>query len=171
LFLSKALSSEDKCVTECSASSTSVLSDSEGQGEKRKRGRPKKFPAPPFLDGVEERQDSQIAPKRSRGRAKLRGPGGQFGLNSVGCENYEREVAPGDSLHHPVASPPILDGVEERQGTQSAPNRGCQRKVQRTEGTTQVVPNYPVLRPFPVQPPLDPNAPKDVREGNKSLLT
>jgi len=167
----KALPSGDKCVTECSASSTSVLSESEGQGEKRKRGRPKKFAAPPFLDGVEERQDSQIAPKRSHGCAKLRSPVGNFGLNSVGCENHEREVAPADSFSSPVASPPFLDGVEERQVTQCAPNLGCQRKVQRTEGNTRVVPNYPVLRPFPVQPPLDPNAPKDVREGNKSLLT
>jgi hypothetical protein len=84
-----ALPTADKTVSECSTSAPSAPTGSEGQEEKRKRGRPKKFAAPPFLDGVEERERSpQIAAKRGRGRPrKVVGPGGRPLLHSDAADH------------------------------------------------------------------------------------
>jgi hypothetical protein len=103
----------DISVQECSITSTSALTDSEGQGEKRKRGRPKKFAAAPFLDGVEQRQDSQIAPKRGRGRPRqMRCAGGQFGTQSAGAEHPEFEVELDDPVQPPAEPVRVADARE-----------------------------------------------------------
>jgi hypothetical protein len=158
-----ALPCEDQTVTAYSTSSTSAITDTEVQGERRKRGRPKKLCAPPFLDGVEGRQDSQIAAKRGRPK-QVRGPGGVFSLQSVESEHPEIDVEPEDPVQPPAE--PVFR-THARDGAKSS----CSTRVQRREGTTRVVPNYGVVRrPFPVQPPLDPMAPLDVREGNKIII-
>ena len=105
-----ALPTADKTVSECSTSATSALTDNEEQGEKRKRGRPKKFAAPPFLDGVEERERyPQIAAKRGRGRPRrVRAPGGQF----ADAEQPEIVIVPEDTVQPPAEPVRVADARE-----------------------------------------------------------
>jgi hypothetical protein len=147
-------------VTACSASST----DTEAQGERQKRERPKRFLAPPFLDGVEERDGTPTAAKRGRPQ-KLQSKAGRPRLHSVGAEHPDFD----DEPEHPVQPP--ADAAHSTHA-RDVYKPSCSTTMQRREGTTRVVPNNGVVRrPFAVQPPLDPMAPTDVREGNKSSLT
>ena len=108
------LPTADKTISECSTSATSAPTESEGQGEKRKRGRPKKFAAPPFLDGVEERERSpQIAAKRGRGRPKkVESLAGRPPLHSDGAEYPEVVIVPEDPVQPPAEPVRVADARE-----------------------------------------------------------
>jgi hypothetical protein len=93
-----ALPTEDKSVLASSASSKSVLTDTEEQGKRRKRGRPQKFSTQPYLDDNEESQAIPTASKRGR-PLKVQSTAGRPRLRSVGAENPDLEVASGESFN------------------------------------------------------------------------
>jgi len=101
MFFKSCLSAEISAPA-TSVSSKSNITGTESQSGTRGKGRPRKFIAPPFLDGVEERQRStQIAAKRGRGRPKkVVCPGGRPLLHSDAADHHIEVL-----LDNPVQPP------------------------------------------------------------------
>jgi AT hook motif len=108
LFLS--CLSTDVSVEECSITSKSAVTDNESKSGKRGRGRPRKFVAPPYLDGCEQREQAKIPsvggrPKKVQKRGRPR-------LHSDAAEQPDIEVAPEDPVQ-PAADPVRVANARE----------------------------------------------------------